>query len=264
MSTPAGPLADVEAEAGRIVEAMSARALAVRLLGGLGVASHVHGAVPPTLRRDFADIDVVMSGRDAKAAGTELVALGYTPNDRFNALHGAKRMLFYDEANGRQLDVFVGEFAMCHRLDLTGRLDLHPAALAASDLLLTKLQIVELNRKDLLDAVRILVAHEVTEDEVRDPSGRPDTLSSGRLVDVTRVDWGWYTTFTDNLGKVAAAAPDLLEPAAAGVVGARIATVLTALAGSRKSTRWKARAMVGRKVPWYELPEEVAGTGAPR
>ena len=173
-------------------------------------------------------------------------------------------MLFYDVGNGRQLDVFVGEFAMCHRLDLAGRLDLHPAALAASDLLLTKLQIVELNRKDVLDAVRILVAHEVTSDEVRGHSGRPDTLSSGRLVDITRVDWGWYTTFTDNLGKVAAAAPDLLEPGAAGVVAVRVTTVLTALEDSRKSTRWKARAMVGRKVAWYELPEEVAGTGAQR
>ncbi len=264
MSTPAVPLSDVEAEAGRIVEAMSARALAVRLLGGLGVASHAHGTVPQTLLRDFADIDVVVSGRDAKAAGAELVALGYTPNDRFNALHGAKRMLFYDVANGRQLDVFVGGFAMCHRLDLTGRLDLHPAALAASDLLLTKLQIVELNRKDVLDAVRILVAHEVTAEEVRHHPDHPDTLSSGRLVDVTRVDWGWYTTFTDNLGKVAAAAPDLLEPGPAGAVAVRITTVLTALEQSRKSTRWKARAMVGRKVPWYELPEEVAGTGAQR
>ena len=174
-------------------------------------------------------------------------------------------MLFYDVTNGRQLDVFVGEFSMCHRLDLNGRLDLHPSALAASDLLLTKLQIVELNRKDMLDAVRILVAHEVTADEVQvPPGGGLDMLSSARLVEVTRVDWGWYTTFTDNLGKVAAAAPELLEPAAAGVVALRVATVLTALEDSRKSTRWKARAMVGRKVPWYELPEEVAGTGAPR
>jgi hypothetical protein len=173
-------------------------------------------------------------------------------------------MLFYDVGNGRQIDVFVGEFAMCHRLDLSGRLDLHPAALAASDLLLTKLQIVELNQKDVLDALRILVAHEVTTDEVRGSDGRIDTLSSGRIVDVTRVDWGWYTTFTDNLGKVAAATPDLLEPGPAGVVALRVATVLKALEESRKSTRWKARAMVGRKVPWYELPEEVAGTGAPR
>ena len=73
------------------------------------VAAHAHGPVPQTLLRDFADIDVVMSGRDAKAAGAELVALGYTPNDRFNALHGAKRMLFYDVTNGRQLDVFIGD-----------------------------------------------------------------------------------------------------------------------------------------------------------
>ena len=48
-----------------------------------------------------------------------LTGLGYVPNERFNALHGARRMLFYDTANGRQLDVFVGAFAMCHQLDLS-------------------------------------------------------------------------------------------------------------------------------------------------
>ena len=63
-------------------------------------------------------------------------------------------MLFYDTANGRQLDVFVGTFHMCHELDLGKRLAEHPSALDAADLLLTKLQIAEINRKDIVDAVR--------------------------------------------------------------------------------------------------------------
>lgn len=270
MITPQSPLPDVAREARRIVDAMTARDLAVRLLGGLGVAAHDHGEVPATLLREFADIDVVTGARDGRGAAATLVALGYMPNDRFNALHGARRMLFYDNGNGRQLDVFVGAFAMCHQLDLDDRLGWHPSALAASDLLLTKLQIVEINHKDVLDALRLLLGHEVTEAELparRDPAGDEDvvdTLSSGRLAEVTHADWGWYTTFTDNLRKVGEAAAGFLDPTSAGLVAARIRTVLTALDGSRKTARWKARAMVGRRVPWYELPEEVAGTGAHR
>ena len=50
----------------------------------------------------------------------------------------------------------------------------------------------------------------------------------------------------------------------APVVAARIESLAAALRGAPKTTRWKARAMVGRRASWYELPEEVAGTGARR
>jgi hypothetical protein len=150
---------------------------------------------------------------------------------------------------------------MSHVLDLSGRLRLHPTALAASDLLLTKLQIVELNAKDVVDALRLLLTHEVTPAET--PAGTGvDTLSSDRIVDVTQGDWGWYTTLTDNLTAVVESGPSLLSVADAEVVRTRAEAVLDAVRGSRKSARWKARSMIGRRMPWYELPEEVAGTGA--
>ncbi len=260
MSEPQVPLEDVIAEADRVVAAATTAGLTVRLLGGVGVAAHDHGAVPERLVRTYGDIDVVTAAKDGRATAGVLTGLGYRANDRFNALHGARRMLFYDTANGRQVDVFVGRFAMSHALDLGGRLRLHPKALAASDLLLTKLQIVELNAKDVVDALRLLFTHEVTEAETS--SGVTDTLSSRRLVDVTQSDWGWYTTLTDNLTAVAESGPSLLSAGDASLVQARADVLLEAVRGSRKSTRWKARSMIGRRVPWYELPEEVAGTGA--
>ena len=258
------PLSSVVDEADRVIDATRARGLAVRLLGGLGVAAHDHFDVPPALHREYADVDVVVAPSDSRALAAGLLALGYVPNDRFNALHGARRMLFYDRANERQLDVFVGEFAMCHRLDLRDRLDRHATALDAADLLLTKLQIVQLNAKDASDAVRLLFGHELTEGDSRETAEGAGTLSTGRLVAVTRVDWGWYTTFTDNLGAVASAARDLLDEASAELVTSRAQAILATLAEAPKSTRWKARALAGRRMPWYELPEEVAGSGGMR
>jgi hypothetical protein len=32
----------------------------------------------------------------------------------FNGLNGHRRLLFYDTANERRVDVFVGRFEMCH------------------------------------------------------------------------------------------------------------------------------------------------------
>ena len=169
MTTPAVPLADVPSEAERVVDGLAARGVVARLLGGAGVAAHQHGPVPAVLQRAFADIDLVTGRKSGRALADGLAALGYAANDRFNALHGARRLLFYDTVNQRQLDVFVGEFAMCHRLGLDHRLNQHPRALAPADLLLTKLQIVEINRKDVVDAVRLLLAHEVAAPDRRRP-----------------------------------------------------------------------------------------------
>jgi hypothetical protein len=254
MSADTGPLADVVPEARRIVEVTSTQQLTARVLGGAGVALHDHLDVPDSLQRAYGDIDIVVPAKSTRATATALGQLGYLPNERFNALHGARRMLFYDNVNGRQLDVFVGTFHMCHELDLGKRLSEHPSALDAADLLLTKLQIAEINRKDVVDAVRVVLTHEVADGP---RPGMADVLSLRRLRDVTSSDWGWFTTFTDNLTHVRAAAPELLDDGQADLVVARIDAVRAALDEAPKSLRWKARSVVGRKTPWYELPEEV-------
>lgn len=252
-------LADVVGEAERVVAGLQSRGVVVRLLGGVGVAVHRHGEVPAALARSFADIDLVVGRKGGHGLAAGLTELGYTPNDRFNAVHGARRLLFYDHRNARQMDVFVGEFAMCHRLDLSDRLDRHALALAPADLLLTKLQIVEINSKDVVDAVRLILGHEVRSPDLPEAPGQPDVLSLDRLAEVTRADWGWHTTFGDNLRQVGDAVPDLLDEAAAATVRARIDSVAAALDAAPKTARWKARALVGRHAPWYELPEEVDG-----
>jgi hypothetical protein len=166
-------------------------------------------------------------------------------------------MLFADEPNGRKLDVFVGGFQMCHSMDLTGRLALHPETLAPADLLLTKLQVVEVNRKDLTEALTILLTHEVEAADVR--GADHDHISSDRLVKITSADWGWYTTFTDNLALLPGLAAELLAPAEAELVTGRVRGIGEVLAGAPKSLKWRARGTVGRRVPWYDLPDEIGG-----
>jgi len=249
------PLADVVAEGRRLVE--SATDLRIRLLGGVGVALHDHRQVPAALERGYGDLDVVVPPKSTRKTTAAMTAAGYVPNERFNALHGAQRMLFCDTVNKRQVDVFVGVFAMCHRLDLSGRLDQHPYSLDAADLLLTKLQIHEVNRKDLVDAVRLLLTHENA--DIAGGHGRTNAMSLDRLRSVTSSDWGWFTTVTDNLQRVRAAASDLLEAEDAEVVETRADEIDASLRTAPKSMRWKARSVVGRKTPWYELPEEVGG-----
>jgi len=253
--TARAPLADIVAEARQVLAACAARGVSARLIGGLAVALHEHTATPPELRRAYADIDIVIGRKEGRGTKEALTGLGYIPNDRFNALRGDRRLLFYDTANGRQLDVFVGTFAMCHTLDLSGRLALHPDTLCVADLVLTKLQIVEINTKDLVDAAQLLRNHQLG----RDDADR-DELSLDRLCAVTSADWGWYTTLSDNLAKLAAFAQDALGEPDRVAVADRARAIQRAIDEPGKSLRWKARARIGRHAPWYELPEEVAGT----
>ena len=89
-----------------------------------------------------------------------LTDLGYTPNERFNAMNAGRRAVVYDVERERQIDVFVGEFHMCHKIDIAGRLGVDNPTIPLAELLLTKLQI-ELNRKDIVDIAAILYGHEV-------------------------------------------------------------------------------------------------------
>ena len=249
------PLADIAAEARQVLAGCAAHDVGARLIGGLAVAMHQHTPTPVELQRSYADIDIVIGRKEGKAAKAALTELGYEPNERFNALRGDRRMLFYDTANGRQIDVFVGTFAMCHTLDLSGRLTLVPDTLSPADLVLTKLQIVEINSKDLVDAAQLLRNHQLSRG---DEAGR-DEVSLDRLAAVTSGDWGWYTTLSDNLAKLAAFAHDALPDPDRTVVTERAQAIQRAVDEPSKSLRWKARARIGRHAPWYELPEEVTG-----
>jgi hypothetical protein len=250
------PSVDVVAEADRLVRGLAAQEVVGRLVGGLAIATHRHGESPRSLDRSYGDIDIVVPAGSSARVASALDGLGYEANKRFNALHGDRRMMFHDRSHGRQLDVIVGIFAMCHSLDLSSRLDTGSTTLTPADLLLTKLQVVEINHKDLLDVVTLLHHHELADEAP--PAA--DVVDLGRVGEVCGQSWGWCTTVGDNLPRVATTAAELLPAGAAEVVAAKAELVATRLAECPKSLRWKARARVGRRVTWYELPEEVGGT----
>jgi hypothetical protein len=247
-----GPIPAVVDEGRRIVAATDAAGAPARLLGGAAVGMHIHGPLSERLRRSYGDLDFVIRSKKDKAFKETLLGLGYEPDVLFNRLHGYNRLLFYDRVNSRQVDVFIGTFKMCHALELDDRLGIDPVTLSPADLLLTKLQIVELNSKDVIDAVTLIDQHGFADER------RVDALDLGRLSDVTRADWGWYTTIRDNLGALDRHLDGLLDEAQAAAVRPKIATIVEAIDAAPKTSRWRLRNVTGRRMPWYDLPEEVA------
>lgn len=245
------PAADPLAEARRLNELARSGGVTARLLGGAAVALSTDQPMPAPLQRPYKDLDYVIPRAHSRRWRDLVESSGYQADVQFNALHGSQRLLHYDTANGRHLDTFVSSFAMCHSLDLTGRLPADSATLAPADILLTKLQIFEVNDKDLTDTIALLLFHPVSRDGAAG-------IDAGRLAKVVGGDWGWHTTISDNLAKVAQRLPTAgLEASATELVAGRVKQVQEILASAPKSLKWRARARVGRRLPWYELPEEV-------
>ena len=245
--------AEVVDEGRRLAGNGDGEQLNLKLLGGVAVAVACPEALTRAeLRRIYKDLDFAAPRKRSKAISDFLVSEGYVADRPFNALHGATRLLFFDTTNGRQVDVFLDVFNMCHFLDLRERFATPWAYLAPSDLLLMKLQIVQLNEKDVVDAIALALQHECgTEDGA-------GTMSVRRIAQVCSGDWGWYTTIRDNVEVVRDHAVRVLgQGADAELVAARLGQVISAIDDAPKSVKWKLRARVGRRVKWYELPDEV-------
>ncbi len=251
VGTPDDPLV----EARSIAQAASSAGIPLRLLGGLAVRV-LCPDFPPRLRRDQ-DIDFGCLSKGRRDVMSFLEGVGCEPDKRFNSLNGDRQM-YFNAPSGRPIDVMVDRLVMCHELDFRHSFSSLPLTLPVADLLLTKLQIVELNEKDARDILHLLSAFPVSGDS---PGETGPSIDRHRFCDVVGADWGWWRTVTDNLNKLPLLVgdhPDLVPPAPRHDA-VRTAERLVELADATpKSLKWKTRARVGDRMRWYELPEEVA------
>ena len=229
-----------------LIAAAAATGTTLRLLGGIAVWATCPSSRSGPYARSCGDIDLVAAGR-ASPVEAVFSSCAWSPDAEFNLYNGETRLRF--RKDGAKADVFLGGFKMCHRVPLGRRLGFDAASIPLAELLLTKLQIVEANPKDLGDAACILLDHEVG---ARDG----DSINVSALAEACADDWGLWRTTTESLRTLAA------WLASGGVAGAttanaRIQAILAALEREPKTLRWRARAAVGERVRWYELPEEV-------
>jgi hypothetical protein len=258
-------LADPLAEAVRIIALADERGLLVRLMGGLAF----HAQAPTwtaRIDRDGRDIDLATRSRDRTALSELLVGAGYTPDRQYNALYGHKQLYFVDESKGRPVDVLVDRLEMCHRFEFRDRLAVSRPTLPMAELLLTKVQIVKINRKDLLDALILLASHPLAaaSDGAGEGADARAAINVSRIVDLTSSDWGWWRTVTGNLARLRAYVETELGPTELETGAplpfeprAQLSALADAIEAAPKSTKWRLRARVGDRMTWYEEPEEV-------
>jgi hypothetical protein len=242
------PHEDPIEESERIAEEAGKRKLGLKLLGGAGIHAHSPSARKPPLKRKYGDLDYAMARRDRKGVLDLFPELGYESNERFNLMNGDRRLYFYDAHHGRQVDVFIDVFRMSHAIDLRARLGHDGPAVSPSDLLLSKMQIYEVNRKDLVDTVALLLDHAI------DRGGAADAIEASYIARVAAEDWGLHRTLQVNTVRLRSTLDEL--DVDRDLVLARLEELWRVIDEEPKPLKWRLRAQVGDRVRWYELPEE--------
>src|SRR5580693_3761737 len=157
-------------EAVALVDGAARAGLRLRLLGGLGVRVLCPG-FPPRLRAGQ-DMDLACASKGRRDVAAYLEQSGCVPDKMFNSLNGDRQM-YFTAPSGRPIDVMVDRLVMCHTLDFRPSFGRLPLTVDAIDVLLSKLQIVELNEKDGWDIFQLL-------------SGVPVGTSAGAVLDTDR------------------------------------------------------------------------------
>lgn len=229
----------------QMVDACTAQNVPARLLGGIAVAIHCANIQNPG--RSYRDIDVFVPAKSQQALTKVMRTLGYQAAEEFNLLNGDTRLLFHHGQANYQVDVFVGGFQMCHTVPI--RSSTHAYTIPLAELLLTKLQIFELNPKDAHDGCALLSTAQI---------GTAPQHASERAViaGLCGKDWGLWRTFTMNLERCVSYTTNHC-PEQTTMVSAEVRALRQAIDNAPKSMAFKLRATIGDAMPWYELPEEV-------
>jgi hypothetical protein len=242
---------DLLHEAKSLIDLATERDIALRLVGGLAIRL-LTPELPPRGRMGQ-DLDFASASSTRRSLIEMLTEQGYDPDKNFNALYGNKQLYFAHGSTGLAIDVLIDKLHMCHTLDFADRLTRMPYTLDAVDLLMSKLQIVELNEKDADDCLRLLVTFPLEDSD--DPGAIDLRVFRSLIAD----DWGWWRTVTLNLERITALLNGAARPAIEGGKldpRTQLQALTDAAESAPKSRRWKMRARIGERKRWYDVPEE--------
>jgi hypothetical protein len=246
--------ADFREEAHRILERATAEGILLRLMGALAFNVHCpkFGKMQALMGRTFSDIDFASYRKHVAGIRKLLSGLGYDEDTMVTNLYGNRRLVFNDPRNGQHCDVFLDKLEFCHDIVFEDRLEVDSPTIPLAELLLEKMQIVELNEKDVIDTVMLLREHAVGDSDL-------ETINSARIANLTARDWGLWKTVTSNLNRIRQLVQDMakLSEEDETDVSSKISSLLSRIDIEPKTSGWRMRARIGDKKKWYRDVEEL-------
>jgi hypothetical protein len=228
--------------------------LTLRLLGAVAFARRCpnHAYLRERLGRHFTDIDFAAYGREAERIREMLKDAGYVDDPHVYVGSEGSRLVAEHPGIGMHIDVFLDKLEFCHTVPWKDRLEIDRETIPLAEMLLQKMQIVEINEKDLIDTITLLLEYPLGDSD-------EDTINIERVAQVCGKDWGWWRTLTMNLDKVRQMAEhyeELTDEEKRRVAG-QVAASLDRIDAEPKSMSWKLRAKVGDRKKWYRDVDEL-------
>ena len=243
-----------ENELKRILQASDKAGILLRVIGSLAFQMHCpqFGHLQAAMGRAYTDIDFGAYGRQSKQISELMASLGYTDNREVFIASEGERAIFDKPDTGLHVDIFYEKLDFCHAIYWRDRLEVDSPTIPLAELLLEKMQIVQINEKDVIDTIMLLLEH---------PLGDVDreTINVKWVAELCTKEWGLWRTTTMNLDKVKQLAqhyPQLDESQKTHVTS-QVDTILARLSDEPKPLAWRIRDRVGDRIKWYKEVDEV-------
>jgi len=261
------------ADAMTVIELAQKQDIALRILGGFGIFVHCdHSPEARHLQRTlgrlgegqptFTDLDLGAHSKQSKQIGKLLTKdLKYREDMMVNALYGGRRMVFYHPTDNYQIDIFFDKLEFSHTISFgkfpnESRLLTDFPTLNLADLVLEKVQIHHINKKDLVDLICLFRAH-----EVGSPRGN-HVIDGPYIAKQLCEEWGFWYDATNNLKSTISLAESSfnegrIDSESFSITKQRIEKLLQHIADEPKTPHWKMRERVGTTRKWYVDVEDL-------
>jgi hypothetical protein len=243
-----------ENELKAILQAGSEAGILMRVIGSLAFQMHCpkFGYLQQAMGRAYTDIDFAAYNAQAKQIQGLLFSMGYVENREIYIATEGERAIYDKPGTGLHIDIFYEKLDFCHTIYWKGRLEVDSPTIPLTELLLEKMQIVQINEKDVIDTIMLLLEH---------PLGDADreTINTKRTAELCANDWGLWRTTTMNLDKVKRLAQgyEQLTDEQKTKVTTQVDDILARLGREPKTLAWRLRDRVGDRVKWYKDVDEV-------
>lgn len=238
----------------RVVDASNQAGLMLRVIGSLAFQMHCpeYGHLQQAMGRAYTDIDFAAYRNQAKEIKAMMAGLGYSEDREVFIVSNGERSIFYLQGSDLHIDVFYDKLDFSHVISWNERLEVDAPTIPLAELLLEKMQIVEINEKDVIDTIMLLMEHSLGD-------GDEETINVGLVSQLCGKDWGLWRTTTMNLEKVEKLAQKYpqLTSEQQSYVTSQVDKALERIEAEPKTMAWRLRARVGERVKWYKDVDEV-------
>lgn len=210
-----------------------------------------HRELYSKFNRRLTDVDFITYGStDSTEIDKLLDSYGFKKQQNY-IWHASTRDIFVN-GDGLLIDVFRDILDFCHPVIFKNRLESDLPTIELEEMVLQKLQIVEINDKDFKDLCVLFLEHDLGDNDSEDIHGR-------FIAKILAKSWGFHHTSIINLNKFDRYLDKISEITVKDreLIRQKINQLMEIITQEPKSLKWKLRSKIGTRMKWYKEVENI-------